>query len=174
MVKTKQIITHHYPSPFGEMILGAIDDELCLCDWTAGRRRDIIDRRLCRRLNAAMVDGNSSAIDVAVGQLDEYFAGERRVFTLPFRFAGSDFQCRVWSELLKIPYGETITYAEQARRAGNPNAVRAVASANAVNALSIIVPCHRVIGTDGRLTGYGGGLEVKRQLIESEGRVNKM
>jgi methylated-DNA-[protein]-cysteine S-methyltransferase len=101
-------------------------------------------------------------------QLQAYFAGERREFDLPLAPYGSDFQRRVWSALLEIPYGETISYLELARRLGDPRAVRAVGSANGRNPISIIIPCHRVIGADGSLVGYGGGLERKRWLLRHE------
>ncbi len=105
-------------------------------------------------------------------QLEEYFAGRRRQFDLPLDLRGTDFQKRCWRELLKIPYGETRSYAEIARAIGNPLAVRAVGLANGQNPIAIIVPCHRVIGSDGSLTGYGGGLNVKRQLLELEGALS--
>ena len=101
-------------------------------------------------------------------QLQEYFAGERREFSLSLEMAGTDFQRCVWQELRAIPHGETISYGELARRIGNPRAVRAVGLANGRNPISIIVPCHRVIGADGSLTGYGGGLERKRFLLALE------
>jgi methylated-DNA-[protein]-cysteine S-methyltransferase len=101
-------------------------------------------------------------------QLQAYFAGERREFDLPLAPYGSDFQRRVWNALLEIPYGETISYLELARRLGDPRAVRAVGSANGRNPISIIIPCHRVIGADGSLVGYGGGLERKRWLLRHE------
>jgi len=104
----------------------------------------------------------------AVSQLEEYFSGQRREFTVPLEFAGTEFQCRVWSELKKIPYGETVSYAELARRIGNPAAVRAVAAAVGANPISIFVPCHRVVGSDGSLTGYAGGLDAKRLLLDLE------
>ncbi len=158
-----------FDSPAGEMLVGSIGDAICLCDWTAGRRRDCIDRRIRRHLHATCEEGRSPVIERAAAQLEEYFAGRRRTFDLEIRMAGTPFQCSVWSELMKIPYGTTISYAELARRIGNPDAVRAVASANAVNALSVIIPCHRVIGSDRQLTGYGGGLEAKRLLLALEG-----
>jgi methylated-DNA-[protein]-cysteine S-methyltransferase len=102
-------------------------------------------------------------------QLEEYFAGRRRGFDLPLDLRGTGFQKRCWQELLKIPYGETRSYADIARAIGNPLAVRAVGLANGQNPIAIIVPCHRVIGSDGSLTGYGGGLETKRWLLELEG-----
>jgi methylated-DNA-[protein]-cysteine S-methyltransferase len=101
-------------------------------------------------------------------QLAEYFAGERREFDVPMQLAGTAFQRRVWEELVRIPYGTTITYAELARRVGRPTAVRAVGAANGRNPISILVPCHRVIGADGKLTGYGGGVERKQWLLELE------
>jgi methylated-DNA-[protein]-cysteine S-methyltransferase len=105
-------------------------------------------------------------------QLDEYFAGERRTFDVELGAAGTPFQKRVWRELVRIPFGTTITYAELARRVGNPAASRAVGHANGRNPISIIVPCHRVIGADGKLTGYAGGVELKRRLLDWERSVN--
>jgi methylated-DNA-[protein]-cysteine S-methyltransferase len=105
----------------------------------------------------------------AVRQLSEYFAGTRRTFHLPLRLQGTEFQQRVWRELTEIPYGETWSYGQLARRIGNPNASRAVGLANGRNPISILVPCHRVIGADGSLTGYGGGLERKQWLLAHEG-----
>ena len=102
-------------------------------------------------------------------QLDEYFAGTRRRFDLPLAPRGTPFQLKVWRELRKIPYGKTITYATLAHRAGNDDACRAVGAANGRNPLPIVVPCHRVIGADGSLTGFGGGLDAKRALLRLEG-----
>ncbi len=102
-------------------------------------------------------------------QLAEYFSGTRQTFHVPLAPSGSDFQQRVWKALLSIPYGETISYSELARRIGNIAAMRAVGGANARNPIAVIVPCHRVIGADGSLTGYGGGMERKRWLLEHEG-----
>ena len=105
----------------------------------------------------------------ALRQLGEYFAGARRTFDLPLSPQGTTFQRLVWDELSRIPYGTTISYGELARRIGNPNAVRAVGGANRRNPLPIIIPCHRVIGGDGRLTGFGGGLPIKQALLTFEG-----
>lgn len=104
-----------------------------------------------------------------VAELEEYFRGERRDFSVPLAPRGTDFQRRVWDELRRIPYGQTISYRELAARIGRPAAVRAVGRANGTNPIPVIVPCHRVIGADGSLTGYGGGLETKRRLLELEG-----
>ena len=104
----------------------------------------------------------------AAGQLRAYFAGELTEFDLPLATGGAPFQQRVWAELRKIPYGSTISYGELARRVGDPKASRAVGAANGSNPISIIIPCHRVIGSNGRLTGYGGGIERKKFLLEFE------
>jgi methylated-DNA-[protein]-cysteine S-methyltransferase len=104
----------------------------------------------------------------ACRQLDEYLAGDRRAFDLPLSAAGSEFQRAVWDELVRIPYGETISYGELARRLDRPDASRAVGLANGRNPISIVVPCHRVIGASGKLTGYGGGLDRKRFLLDHE------
>jgi len=113
-------------------------------------------------------EGTTSPLQEAAAQLAAYFAGERRAFELPLAPRGTPFQRRVWDELLRIPYGETISYGELARRVGNANASRAVGLANGQNPLPIVVPCHRVIGANGKLTGYGGGLPIKARLLELE------
>jgi methylated-DNA-[protein]-cysteine S-methyltransferase len=110
-----------------------------------------------------------SALREAVRQLTAYFAGELREFRLPLDMAGTEFQCRVWRQLLTIPYGETRSYAQVAQAIGAPQAVRAVGAANGANPIAIVVPCHRVIGSNGKLTGYGGGLPLKKRLLAIEG-----
>ncbi len=157
-----------YKSPVGEMMVGSYGDKLCICDWAVEKRRSTIDRRIQRHLSAKYEEGTSDVIERAIKELDEYFAGERTAFDIPVVFTGSEFQCTVWEELMKIPYGATVSYGELARRIRNPKAVRAVASANATNPISIFVPCHRVIGSNHKLTGYGGGLDAKRGLLELE------
>jgi len=157
-----------YLSPVGEMMLGACGDGLCLCDWATNNRREIIDRRIQQHLKSKYEEGTSEVIERAIGELDEYFSGVRHSFDIPLVFTGSEFQCAVWSELMKIPYGTTISYGELARRINKPKAVRAVAAANAANPISILVPCHRVIGSDHTLTGYGGGLAAKKSLLDLE------
>ncbi len=161
-----------YESPVGEMLLGSCNGHLYLCDWAQSRLRDVTHRRICSCLNAQFVGGISDVIEDAISQLNEYFEGKRTDFSIPFEFVGTDFQRRVWLELTKIPYGETISYLELARRIGNPKGVRAVALAVGANTISIIVPCHRVIGTNHKLTGYGGGLTAKQGLLTLEARVS--
>jgi methylated-DNA-[protein]-cysteine S-methyltransferase len=108
-----------------------------------------------------------------IAELDEYFAGTRNDFTIPVKQSGTEFQQKVWQQLCKIPYGTTISYIELARRLGNSKLTRAVGGANHRNKLWIVVPCHRVIGADGSLTGYGGGLECKQWLLQHEANSNK-
>ena len=113
---------------------------------------------------------DASALRETIRQLRAYFAGEIESFDLPLAPAGTPFQQKVWSDLRKIPYGETISYGELAKRIGNPNASRAVGLANGSNPIPIIIPCHRVIGSNGKLTGYGGGLPIKEKLLALEKR----
>ncbi len=120
-------------------------------------------------MNDWQEDANAGPLAEAVRQLGEYFAGNRREFDLPLRMHGTEFQRCVWRALNEIPYGETWSYGELAKRIGNPNASRAVGLANGRNPISILVPCHRVIGADGSLTGYGGGLQRKQWLLAHEG-----
>lgn len=169
MEKQNTITVQHYSSPCGILLLGSFGDKLCLCDWQVEKHRNHVDNRLKRMLHADFKEGSSAIIEKAAGQLDGYFAGKRKAFDLPLLFTGTDFQKKVWEELLKIPFGQTISYKELAQRIGMPKAVRAVANANGANAMSIFVPCHRVIGNDHSLTGYGGGLDTKRKLLELEG-----
>lgn len=164
----QNIITRKYEAPCGVLVLGSLGDKLCLCDWQVERHCEYVDKRLCRVLDAEFIEGTSTMIDNAVAQLDEYFAGKRMEFDVPLLFAGTDFQKMVWNALLSIPFGKTISYGEMARQIGMPKAVRAVANANGANSLSIFAPCHRVIGSDNTLTGYGGGLAAKEYLLKLE------
>lgn len=107
-------------------------------------------------------------IKEAMNQLEEYFEGKRKSFDLPFEAKGTEFQRSVWNELLKIPYGETCSYGEIAKRIGNPKGSRAIGMANNRNPISIVIPCHRVIGASGKLVGYGGGLDIKEKLLNLE------
>lgn len=169
-MKEKAVVkTMIYESPCGLLLLGSLGGRLCLCDWLVERHHARVKRRLERLLHAGFEEGPSPVTEEAARQLDGYFAGKRRTFDVPLLLTGTGFQKAVWNELLKIPFGETVSYGGIARRIGMPNAVRAVANANGANPVSIFVPCHRVIGSDRSLTGYGGGIETKRRLLELEG-----
>ena len=164
-----QILISNYKSPVGELIIGSYENELCMCDWRYRKMRTAVDNRLKSELKAEFVDGSSDVIIETIAQLDAYFAGERKEFDLPLHLVGTEFQKQVWNELIQIPFGKTYSYSALSEKLNNPGAIRAVASANGANAISIIVPCHRIIGADGSLTGYAGGLPAKKKLLILEG-----
>ncbi len=168
MKEKNKIITRKYQSPCGTLVLGSFDNKLCLCDWQTEKHREHVNNRLRRLLDAEFSDGTSAIIDRAISQLDEYFDGKRQNFDIPLLFVGTDFQKNVWDALLTIPFGKTVSYREIAYMIGKPKAVRAVANANEANSISIFAPCHRVIGSDHTLTGYGGGLPTKEYLLKLE------
>lgn len=161
-----QVQTYH--SPCGDLLLGSMDDKLCLCDWLDRRNRKRVDNRLHRLLRAVYKKQISDVQVEAIRQLDEYFKHERTKFDVPLLLVGTEFQERVWMALQEIPYGETCTYGELSRRLGSAEAVRAVAGANGANAISIFVPCHRVIGSNHAMIGYAGGVEAKKFLLDLE------
>ncbi len=167
-MQRKTIFITPYQSPCGRLLLGAYGDRFCLCDWQAVPHHTRVLRRLQCLLHAEIVQGTSPVTEQAAIQLDEYFAGTRCAFSVPLLFAGTAFQQSVWNELLHIPYSTTISYADLSQHIGKPTAVRAVANATGANALSIFVPCHRVIGTNGSLTGYAGGFSAKHYLLALE------
>lgn len=174
MATSDIIYTQVYHSPCGDLLLGSLGDQLCLCDWTNRRNADAVLSRLYRYLHADITSSKSATIDMAISQLDEYFHSARCTFSVPLLFAGTAFQQAVWSSLLTIPYGETVTYLQLAERLHCPQSVRAVANAVGANAMSVFVPCHRIIGTNGTLTGYAGGLPAKRFLLQLESSQNTL
>lgn len=155
----------HIDSPLGELLLAGDDDALHLISFPSGKGR--------RRPERDWVE-DPKPFRAAARQLGEYFAGTRERFDLALAPAGTEFQRAVWQGLRKIPYGKTWSYAELAQRIGRPRAMRAVGAANGANPLPIVVPCHRVIGADGSLTGFGGGLPAKRLLLELEGALDSV
>ena len=158
----------YYKSPCGEMVLASVDDELCLCDWNDMPCSERNMRRVMRMMRVEFTRRSSDVIQRAMGQLDEYFTGSRMTFDIPLHLCGTEFQKRVWLSLPYIPYGETRSYGEIAAAIGNPKACRAIGGANHNNPIMIMIPCHRVIGANGSMTGYGGGLPVKEYLLELE------
>jgi AraC family transcriptional regulator of adaptative response/methylated-DNA-[protein]-cysteine methyltransferase len=157
-------------TPLGPMIAGATDEGLCLLEFLDRRMLEEQLKRVARLLPGPLTPGRHVLLDRTGDELRRYFAGELREFTVPLAAPGSEFQRRVWDGLRRIPYGATRSYAEQAAAIGRPDAVRAVARANGDNRIAIVIPCHRVVGSDGRLTGYGGGLWRKRWLLNLEAR----
>lgn len=157
-----------FTTPLGPMFACATEEGLCLLDFTDRQILEDEFNDLCKRLNAIILPGVNRHLDQTQKQMAEYFNGTRKNFTVPLHYPSTDFRESVWTELLNIPYGETYSYKQQSEALGNPKAVRAVAAANGQNRISIIIPCHRVIGSDGSLTGYAGGLHRKRWLLNFE------
>ncbi len=162
------IVLERILTPLGPMFAGATESGICLLEFTDRRMLETEIGELQRRLGAVVLMGGNEHTRQIKAELTEYFSGTRRSFPVALDTPGSDFQRAVWKALLDIPFGETRSYQAQAESIGKPDAVRAVASANGHNRVSIVIPCHRVIGKDGKLTGYGGGLERKRWLLEHE------
>lgn len=162
------ISIQYFNSPCGLLVLASFGEKLCLCDWSNNPCAERHKRRIERYLNASFKIETTSILEETKRQLDEYFEGNRKAFTIPLLLVGSDFQLQVWNELLYIPYGATTSYKEIAQNIGKPKAVRAVAGAIGANGISILIPCHRVIGSDKSLTGYAGGLEAKKILLQIE------
>ena len=152
----------------GDMIAGSVDEGICMCEFSDRNTLKAELDDLKKYLQQEIVEGENDHIKNLRIQLSEYFAGVRKLFDIPLVIPGTEFQKKVWNELLNIPYGYTISYRQQAEALKNPLAIRAVASANGMNRISIIIPCHRVIGSNGSLTGYGGGLHRKKWLLDHE------
>ncbi|EHM52844.1 methylated-DNA--[protein]-cysteine S-methyltransferase [Cardiobacterium valvarum] len=168
------IRTQIYPSPTGDLLLGDWRGELVLCDWLLSTNGYASDSRVPHHLQAVMQETATDLLCETVAQLNAYFVGRLRTFNLPLYGAGTPFQQSVWLALREIPYGVTRSYQDIACAVGNPRGTRAVAGAIRHNPLSVIVPCHRVIGKNGQLTGYNGGtgaLYIKERLLALEQRV---
>lgn len=153
------IHTVYYSSPIGTVLLQAEDEYLTVVSF-----RDDVS------ITETGIT-TSPILKTTIQQLDEYFAGTRKQFDLPLQPDGTAFQQKVWDQLIKIPYAETVTYLHMAKRLGNVKSIRAAASANGKNPIGIIIPCHRVVGADGKLTGYAGGLHRKQWLLEHEAKM---
>jgi methylated-DNA-[protein]-cysteine S-methyltransferase len=168
-----QIAIQFYKTRIGDLILGSFDEKLCLLDFRYRKMRETVDTRIQKGLNAGFAEQSSAVITEAKTQIDEYLNGDRKAFSLPLLMVGTDFQKSVWHSLMKVPYGTTANYLQLAQDIGNEKSVRAVASANGANAIALIIPCHRIIGSDGQLVGYGGGLSVKQRLLKLEQNHNQ-
>ncbi|SFL18433.1 AraC family transcriptional regulator, regulatory protein of adaptative response / methylated-DNA-[protein]-cysteine methyltransferase [Porphyromonadaceae bacterium KH3CP3RA] len=167
--KDKRVINVTYvETDLGLMIAAATEKGICMFEFADYKLIDLEFRQLREEFKAPIIQGDNPHFDTLREQLNEYFRGERKDFNIPLDLAGTEFQKEVWLGLLQIPYGCTTTYGKQAKALGKPSAVRAVANANGKNKISIILPCHRVIGADGTLTGYGGGMWRKKKLLEFE------
>ncbi len=163
MIKTTKIET-----PLGEMIAAATRDGICLLEFPERAASEAVYDNLTKLFNSPVKEGSNKHLRMLKKQLKEYFKGKRKEFSLSLVTPGTEFQKAAWNELLKIPYGSTKSYLEQAKSIKNPGAIRAVAQANGTNRIALIIPCHRVIGSDGSLVGYGGGLKRKKWLLDHE------
>lgn len=166
--KMASIHIQYHKTKIGEMILGSFDDKLCLLDFRYRKIRQHIDNRIKKGLKSDYIEKDDSVLSETRVQLDEYLCESRREFTVPLKTVGSDFQKSVWEALIKVPYGSTSSYSQFAKDIGSPKAVRAVANANGANCIGIIIPCHRIIGSNGELVGYAGGLPNKKRLLKLE------
>jgi len=168
-----KIKIEYFKTPFGELILGSFKDKLCLADWRYRKMRTAIDNRLQNALKAEYIETGSPIIEETKTKLKQYFEGKRESFDIPLHLVGTDFQKSVWNALIQIPFGKTQSYLALSRSLNNEKAIRAVATANGANAISIIIPCHRIIGSDGSLVGYAGGLNAKMKLLSLENALDK-
>ncbi|NOQ73525.1 MAG: methylated-DNA--[protein]-cysteine S-methyltransferase [Crocinitomix sp.] len=168
---SKQLIHKKISTPTGEMDVLATEKGICLLEFY--NRQELNDEiaSLEKHFNTKQISGNNHWIDLLEKEMQAYFKGELQNFTVKLDLIGTEFQLKVWKALLEIPYGITRTYKEQSLVVGDLKAIRAVATANGKNKLAIIVPCHRVIGSDGSLTGYAGGLDRKRFLLNLERKI---
>jgi AraC family transcriptional regulator, regulatory protein of adaptative response / methylated-DNA-[protein]-cysteine methyltransferase len=155
-------------STVGPLIVGATDKGVCLLEFSDPQRRERQLRSLQRTFDARLEQRSHPLLDSMRAQLAEYFAGMLRTFDLPLDFRGTPFQIKVWETLLEIPYGDTWSYKQVAVRTGDPDASRAVGTANGLNRIAVVIPCHRVVNSDGSLGGYGGGLHRKQSLLDLE------
>lgn len=163
-----QINIQYYKTKYAEFILGSFENKLCLLDFKYRKMRTTVDNRLKKGFEAEFIEQDDEILKETRKQIDEYFNMERKEFDIPLITIGTDFQKSVWDALLKVPYGATSTYLKLAKDIDNEKAVRAVANANGANSIAIIIPCHRIIGTNGELTGFGGGLPLKKRLLKLE------
>jgi len=160
----------HIDSPLGKLIVYATDKGLCQLSFEDSKSKERKTGSFLGISDSNLINEENAHLSLAKGELIEYFSGKRKEFTVPLDIIGTDFQKQVWDELLNIPYGETRSYMQQSLALGDSKKIRAVANANGKNKIAIIIPCHRVIGSDGSLTGFAGGLERKRWLLELESK----
>ena len=163
-----QVFKKEISTPLGEMTACASNEGLCMLEFSDNKKLEKELQEICKSLNAELVEQDHQIFKKLEKELQDYFSGKLEKFSVPIAMVGTDFQKEVWKTLQKIPFGRTISYLEEAQVMKHPKAVRAVANANGQNKISVVIPCHRVIGTNGKLTGYGGGLWRKQKLLELE------
>ncbi len=164
----KTIHLSYHKTKIGELIICSFEGQICIVDFLYRKMRNTVDKRIKKGLNADFIEKEDDIIIETKKQIDEYLKGKRKAFDIPILMVGSDFQKQVWTALLNVPYGQTASYLDIAKSINNPKAVRAVASANGANSIALIIPCHRIIESNGGLGGYGGGLPAKKRLLKIE------
>jgi len=168
----EKINIQYYKTKIGELILGSFDNKLCLLDFRYRKMRKTVDNRIKKGLNTEFIEKDNNILKETRNQIDQYLIGQRKEFDIPILMVGTNFQKTVWESLMLVKYGETASYLDLAKAIENNKAVRAVANANGANSIGLIIPCHRIIGNDGELVGYGGGLPVKKRLLKLE-KINR-
>lgn len=163
------MLAHTFPTPLGDMVVAATPHALFMLEFVDRGNETDPTAKLSSAITEEVIPGRNEITDRTEEEVRRYFAGELKAFTIPLQLHGTPFQRSVWNELLAIPYGLTWSYAMLARRLGDVKTIRAAARANGENRIAILVPCHRVIGSDGSLTGYAGGLWRKKELLALEG-----
>ena len=168
ILKKSNLVFKEVKTPIGVMVFGSSENGLCLLDFKYRKSFPRILKRINEYYGDSIIYRTSQFIELAENELEKYLHGDLKIFTVPLDIRGSPFQLKVWNALLQIKYGMTASYLEIAKRIRNPTAVRAVANANGQNSIAVIIPCHRIIGSDGSLTGYGGGIRIKKKLLDLE------
>ena len=168
MASKNIIFIQYYKTTIGELIIGCFENQICVLDFRYRKMRSRVDNRLQTGLNAMYFEKETPLLRAARLQIKAYLNGTRDEFALPIKMVGTPFQVSVWNALKTISYGTTMSYLELAQQIGDEKAIRAVAAANGANALALIIPCHRVIGSNNKLVGYAGGLPVKKNLLNLE------
>ncbi len=163
-----KINVSYHKTKIGELVIASYGGKICIVDFRYRRMRSTVDNRIKKALKVEFIEREDDVIRKTKREIDEYLDGKRKDFDIPIITIGTDFQKQVWSALMEIPYGKTVSYLDIAKSINNPKAVRAIGSANGANALALIIPCHRVIENNGGLGGYGGGLAVKKRLLKIE------
>lgn len=167
-VKKENINVSYQKTEIGELIFASYKDEICILDFRYRKLREKLNQRIKDYLKCEFIECETKVIKLAKKQIKEYLENKRKEFEIPLLFIGSDFEKKVWKGLEKVKYGKTISYLELAKNINKVEAVRAVANANGKNSIGIILPCHRIISSNGELGGYGGGVSIKKKLLNLE------
>lgn len=167
-MKPSNLVFKEVKTPIGEMVFGSSEKGLCLLDFKYRKSISRILKRITKYFGHDMIHGTTPFIELAETELSQYLQGNLTIFSVPLDIRGSAFQLKVWDALLNVKYGKIVSYLDIAKKIGRPEAVRAVANANGQNGIAVIIPCHRVIGSDGSLTGYGGGVTIKKRSLQIE------